>query len=272
MKDRIELNFASIPPGANIVEFLAARTPLSKTQIKSSMAKGAVWLRRQGQQRRVRRARTEVRSDDQIALFYDSHILTQQPERPTLLDDHSSFSIWVKPAGLLSGGSRFGDHFAIDRVVTKELGRETFIVHRLDQFAWGLMVLAHDKSSAAAIAAQFRERTVIKTYQAIVHGQMSEPIRAATPIEGKSALSIIKPIKIAEAYSLVSISIFTGRKHQIRIHLANEGFPVVGDRHYGVVDHKDLQLASVALTFRDPKSNSNRSYSLAEDQRPTLDL
>ena len=272
MKDRIELNFASIPPGANIVDFLAARTPLSKTQIKNSMAKGAVWLRRQGQQRRVRRARTEVRSDDQIALFYDSHILSQQPERPTLLDDRSSFTVWAKPAGLLSGGSRFGDHFAIDRVVTKELRRETFIVHRLDQFAWGLMVLAHDKNSAAAIAAQFRERTVIKTYQAIVHGQMSEPIRAANPIEGKSALSIIKPINVAEAYSLVSISIFTGRKHQIRIHLANEGFPVVGDRHYGVVDHKDLQLASVALTFRDPKSNSNRSYSLAEDQRPTLDL
>ena len=236
------------------------------------MAKGAVWLRRQGQRRRVRRASTKLRSDDQIALFYDSRILSQQPERPTLLDDQGSFTVWAKPAGLLSGGSRFGDHCAIDRVVSKELGRETFIVHRLDQFAWGLMVLAHDKNSAAAIATQFQERTVLKTYQAIVHGHLSEPIRAETPIEGKSALSIINPIRTGKAYSLISISISTGRKHQIRIHLAREGFAVVGDRRYGPVDHADLQLASVELAFRDPKSKCNRSYSLAESQRPTLEL
>mgnify|MGYP001262824909 CR=1 FL=1 len=272
MKNRIELNFGSIPPDTNIVDFLAARTRLSKTEIKNAMTKGAVWLRRQGQQRRVRRVRTELRSDDQIAFFYDSRILTKQPEKPTLLDDQRDFSVWTKPAGLLSSGSRFGDHCAIDRVVSKELGRKTFFVHRLDQFAWGLMVLAHDKNSTAAIAAQFRERTVTKTYQAIVHGQMSGPIRAETPIEGKSALSIIKPIKVGEAYSLVSISISTGRKHQIRIHLADAGFPIVGDRRYGLMESADLQLASVELAFRDPKSNSNRSYSLAESQRPTLNL
>lgn len=272
MTQRFELPFIEVPPGTNAVDLLAAHSQLSKTQIKDAMAKGAVWLLSQGRQRRLRRAKSELRPGDKIALFYDARILDTTPPTPALFDDQGGFSVWSKPAGLLSAGSRFGDHCAINRVVGRRLDRETFIVHRLDQFAWGLMVLAHDKQSAAAIAAQFEARSVDKTYQAIVHGQLRETIVVESPIDGKSAHSIITPLTDRADHTLVSISISTGRKHQIRIHLAGAGFPIVGDRQYGSADGSDLQLAAVELAFSDPKSDGNRRYSLPEPQRPTLGL
>jgi tRNA pseudouridine32 synthase/23S rRNA pseudouridine746 synthase len=70
----------------------------------------------------------------------------------------------------MSGGTRFGDHCAIDRLVSKILGRQTYFVHRLDHFVWGLIVLTHNKRTAANIAEQFKASSIDKLYQAIIHG------------------------------------------------------------------------------------------------------
>ena len=194
------------------------------------------------------------------------------PPEPDLIDDGDGFSIWSKPAGLMSGGSRFGDHCAIDRVVSKKLDRQTYIVHRLDHFTWGLMVLAYDRKSAAGITTQFQALSVGKTHQPIIHGDLQDTLQIDAPIEGKPASSIATPVARDQGRTLTAVAIKTGRKHQIRVHLSEKGYPIVGDRQYGSTDKADLQLASVELSFADPLTGAQLTYSLAEDQRPALYL
>ena len=137
MTELLELPFTDVEQSADAVSLLTERTGLSKTRVKEAMSKGTGWLKHRGTQRRLRREKTEVLAADQIAMFYDPEILAMTPPQPDLIDDEVGFSIWSKPAGLMSGGSRFGDHCAIDRVVSKKLDQQTYIVHRLDHFAWG---------------------------------------------------------------------------------------------------------------------------------------
>lgn len=270
MAERFELHFTDAEQYTDAISLLTEHTGLSKTRVKDAMSKGAVWLRRKGKQRRLRRSKTKLLPADQIALFYDSSILEITPPEPELIDDRGSFSVWSKPPGLLSGGSRFGDHCAIDRVVSKYLDRQTFIVHRLDHFAWGLMLLAHNKRSAGGIGAQFQSASVGKRYQAIVHGNLNTKLDIKAPVKGKPANSLIIPIAWSQNQTLVNVTITTGRKHQIRVHLSAEGYPIVGDRQYGGGNKTDLQLASVELSFTHPGNHTQLTYSLTQDRRPVL--
>lgn len=251
------------------MEFLAARTGLSKSTIKDAMSKGAVWVNRAGRARRLRRGKSVLGAGMGLSLYYSDEILKQQPPEPTLLVDEGSYSTWIKPTGLLSGGSRFGDHCAINRVVEKELDRPTFLVHRLDRFVWGVMTLAHSKKAATELSRQFQSREIEKTYKAVVHGPIRESQTINLPVEGKAALSRLTPLSRSEDHTLIEIRIETGRKHQIRQHLSAIGHPIIGDRLYGSTDPNGIQLASVALGFRDFEGKFVR-YELPEELHPKL--
>ena len=97
--------------------------------------------------------------------------------------------------------------------------------HRLDHSAWGLMVLAHDRKSAAGIVAQFQARSVGKTYQALVHGDLQDTLQIVAPIKGKPASSIATPVAWDQGRTLTAVAIKTGRKHQIRVHLSEIELP-----------------------------------------------
>ncbi|MDB4224351.1 RNA pseudouridine synthase, partial [Granulosicoccus sp.] len=73
-------------------------------------------------------------------------------------------------------------------------------------------------------------------------------------------------------YSLLNVKLLTGRKHQIRQHLHSLGYPIVGDRLYGIEsnDDRDLQLQSVSLQFNCPISKTDQHFSVAEHQRIQL--
>ena len=149
--------------------------------------------------------------------------------------------------------------------------RSAFTVHRLDRAASGLMLVAHAKGTAAALSALFRERKVKKRYRVIVQGDFSEqprPLRVEQPIDGKPAVSEFSCLEHDETTgrSLLDVRIETGRKHQVRRHLAETGFPVVGDRLYGdgASDDEDLQLRAVLLRFRCPVSGEPVEYRLAD--------
>ncbi|MBT4494100.1 MAG: RNA pseudouridine synthase [Gammaproteobacteria bacterium] len=263
----IELKPLAVTDDCEATAFLSEQTGLSKSRIKLAMTRGAVWLEREGRQRRLRRAKTTLSPPDKIGIYYDESILSTEPPKPTLLSDLGCCSIWIKPAGLMSGGSRFGDHCTIDRVVGNELDRPTFLVHRLDKFAWGLMVLAHGKKSAAHLSRQFQERTVSKTYQALIRGRLMESRLLDTPIDGKPAISHVRPIRPDEDRTLVEVRIETGRKHQIRKHLAESGHPIVGDRLYGSEDVSGLQLAAVELGFLHPETGEPLTFNLPAEYR-----
>ncbi|MBO6702777.1 MAG: RNA pseudouridine synthase [Pseudomonadales bacterium] len=256
-------------PEYDVATQLSDATGLSRTAIKDVMAKGAVWSDKSGRKRRLRRASTKLKSCAEISIYYSEDVIHQTPPDPTLQEDQYDFSIWMKPPGLMSSGSRFGDHCAIERIVEKTLDRPTFLVHRLDRFVWGLMVLAHSKKAATDLSTQFQNRETRKVYKAVVHGLITDPCTISVPIDGKDAVSHIQPITPGSERSLIEVDIETGRKHQIRKHLASIGHPIVGDRQYGLPDEQGIQLASVALGFKNLEGFAVE-YRLPKDLEPSL--
>ena len=253
----------------NAVVLLHKASGLSKGAIKQAMTKGAVWLGRGSHTRRVRRTDTKLRPGDQLHLYYDEDILEQAPGVAVLIADEQDYSIWHKPFGMRSQGSRWGDHCTINRWVETHLApqRPAFLTHRLDRAATGLMIIAHRKRTAAGFAELFRRRVIEKTYRARVCGHFPGSQTLKTPIEQKTAVSHVRLVRYIATLdeSLVDVDIETGRKHQIRRHLAHAGFPVVGDKLYGsgsVPTEKNLCLTAYQLSFTAPNGTGDKRYVL----------
>lgn len=252
------------------VELLASATDLSKSTIKSAMTAGAVWTRKGSKTLRLRRAKAMLQPGEQISLYYSEKILADTPIAPSLIIDNQYYSVWNKPAGLMSSGSRFGDHCAINRVIEKMLDRPVFLVHRLDRFARGIMVVAHNKRCAAALSKQFHDRTIKKIYEAIVTGSLDSPTQITESLDGKDAITKIEAIDHDDRHTLLRVEILTGRKHQIRRHLAGIGLPILGDRQYGDSHLPQLQLASVSLAFGCPNTDERVTFDLPIEDHPHL--
>jgi len=238
-------------------DLLAGRAALPKGRIKEAMEKGGAWLRRAGHRRRVRRAKTRVATGDVVELFYDRDLLDRSAPPPRRLHDAGRYSVWYKPAGLMTQGTDFGDHCSLPRQVQAQLGpsRPVFLVHRLDREARGLILLAHDQRAAAALSQLLRERRMIKRYQVEVRGDLGAKGangRIDLPLDGKSAGTEYRMLSHDPAAdtSLVEVILHSGRRHQIRRHLAMAGHPVMGDPRYGQGNKNSTGLRLVAVELR----------------------
>ncbi|WP_417445618.1 RluA family pseudouridine synthase [Kangiella sp.] len=257
----------------NPLELLVQASGLSKQKVKDAMTKGAVWLSHGKQARPLRRKNARLRLGEELHLYYNEQVLSETVANPELIADEGDYSVWNKPYGVWSQGSRWGDHCSIGRLVEEhfDYNRQTYVVHRLDRAARGLIILAHNKEAAAALSAMFAKRTVEKHYLAWVQGQFpNESITIEKPIDNKPAKSIatLKEYDADKDRSLLSVQILTGRKHQIRIHLASQGFPIIGDRQHGQADDDspNLQLIAYKLMFQCPISGEQKEYCLKESQ------
>ncbi len=261
------------------VELLSRKTELSKNRIKEVMQKGAVWLTHHQTIQRIRRAKRTLQKGDTLHLYYNPTVLAQTPPPAELIHDGGNYSVWNKPTGMRSQGSRWGDHTTILRWAEQHLQpqRSAFIVHRLDRAAHGLILLAHSKKSAAALSALFQQRKVRKIYRATVDGLFNpeqHPLTIQSPIDGKLAISHLTPIsqEPEQGRSTIEISIETGRKHQIRRHLSGIGHPIIGDRLYGgSSDREDLMLCSCELSFTSPMDGGEKRFSLLNNRRGSGD-
>jgi tRNA pseudouridine32 synthase/23S rRNA pseudouridine746 synthase len=270
----IKLQVTATQADQTALDLLSSGSGLSKQRIKDAMNKGAVWWTRKGKTVRLRRATQTLDKGASLQLFYDAHVLAREPEAPSLITDAGRYSVWFKPHGLLSQGSQWGDHCSILRWAEVHLQpkRASFLVHRLDGDAAGLMLLAHDAQNAARLSQLFQEHNIQKHYQARVRGLMmlaAEGITLDQPIEGKPAIthvSLISQDTTAEQ-TLLDIRIETGRKHQIRRHLADAGFPIIGDRLYGSASRLPLQLVAYHLSFTCPFSRREVEYVLPVEKQ-----
>jgi tRNA pseudouridine32 synthase/23S rRNA pseudouridine746 synthase len=262
---------------SNAVDLLHTATDLTKQKIKSAMTNGAVWTTRGDQSQRLRRAKRALQTGDQVHLYYDPKVQAEIPPEPDLIEDLGGYSVWRKPFGMRSQGSKWGDHCTIMRWAETHLQpeRTAFTVHRLDLAANGLILIAHSKTMAAALAELFRERRIEKRYKAIVNGDFSshaKPLRVELPIDDKTACSEISFEQLSKdgSQSLVDVRIETGRKHQIRRHLAAVGHPISGDRFYGTgeADGVDLQLTAYLLAFHCPVNDAHVEYRLPSKWMP----
>ena len=261
------------------IALLQHATGLSKQRIKFAMSQGAVWMTRGRNTQRLRRVKRALRKGDEVHLYYDADILTEVPPEPTLIADLGEYSVWQKPYGLRSQGSKWGDHCTVGRWAERHLQpeRPAFIVHRLDRAATGLILVAHSKSMAASLSGLFSRREVEKRYRALVTGDFSShpnPLRVDKPLDEKDAVSEFSLLEVSADgdRSLVDVCIETGRKHQIRRHLAEMGHAIIGDRMYGrgEQDGVDLQLTARLLAFQCPAKSELVMYEAGHESLPKL--
>lgn len=154
------------------------------------------------------------------------------------------------------------------------------IVHRIDKDTSGILCICKNDESHKNIAAQFKEHSNVRKYLAIVKGDVSKDsgeinkpigrdkrnrLRMAIDKDGKEAITRFKVLKRFNAYTYIECELLTGRTHQIRVHMKDLGYPLLGDLLYGKVDRnfKDLDgqvLHAYYLEFNHPRTNERMVF------------
>ena len=188
-----------------------------------------------------------------------------------------------KPPGLLTiatdrESERTAYHILTDyvRKGNPKSRNRVFIVHRLDRETSGILVFA--KSETAKLRLQGQWEATEKRYLAVVHGRLEGKAGEITTYlaenrahtvystpdttRGRLSHTAYDVLKETRAFSLLEVRLLTGRKHQIRVHLAEQGHPVVGDHRYGKRDegHKRLALHARSLSFKHPFSGKRLTF------------
>lgn len=206
-----------------------------------------------------------------------------QPKGLTILYEDRDILVVDKVNGLLTVSSeKVRDktaYYLLNEYVRKgnqKSRRRIFIVHRLDRDTSGVIVFA--KTEKAKRYLQEEWQGFEKKYYALIHGTMPEKEGIITsylaensvhrmysvddPQKGKLAKTGYKVLKKSSKYSLLEIDLITGRKNQIRVHLAEKGCAVAGDKKYGVKEKgiKRLMLHAASLTITHPFSKEKMIF------------
>jgi tRNA pseudouridine32 synthase / 23S rRNA pseudouridine746 synthase len=201
------------------------------------------------------------------------------PEGPLRILHADAFLLAVdKPAGLLSVPGRQARDDCLAARVQAQFG-DALIVHRLDMATSGVVLFARGKMVLAHLSRQFEKRQAAKTYTALVigtppapYGSIDTPLRCDWPnrplqmichTQGRQALTHWRMIPPdGSAHSRLELNPITGRSHQLRVHLASIGHPILGDEWYGQPGDTAprLYLHARALTVHHPSNGVRVSF------------
>ncbi len=215
----------------------------------------------------------KVKPGNEITVYFDPKDLDEIPDitLPILYEDNDCLVI-DKPTGVLThskGG--FNPEATVATFIRDKIkdmdGERAGIVHRLDRATSGVIICAKTPEALRWLQKQFSSRKVKKQYIAVIEGSMNPPEAIIDmPIarnprnpktfhvsqEGKTATTSYKTIKVNNKLSLLELAPETGRTHQLRVHLAHQGHPIVGDMLYGGKKHERLMLHAQMLEITLP--------------------
>ena len=176
--------------------------------------------------------------------------------RNSIVEEYDDYIALNKPEGIASHG---GSGISIGVIETirnfSKFYRDAKLVHRLDKDTSGCQIIAKNNKFLRNLNKLISERKVRKTYQAIVHGKwihkdgiyeinieknmlIGKERMVRISEGGKIAKTFFKVIESSKHFSLIQCELITGRTHQLRVHLSELGFPIVGDKKYGIKENK----------------------------------
>lgn len=190
----------------------------------------------------------------------------------SVIDETADFLVVDKPQGLVCHPSKQGPESSLIGRARLALGAEAFLVNRLDRETGGIVLIARRADVARDLGHAFAAGAVEKRYLGLVHGRLDRQpfvidaplgkdlastvaIKDAVRADGAPARTEVTPLEHltgpAGPMTFVALRPETGRKHQIRIHLAHVGHPIVGDKIYGADETRYLRFVTGALTDGD---------------------
>ncbi|MBK5275423.1 MAG: RluA family pseudouridine synthase [Desulfuromonadales bacterium] len=213
-----------------------------------------------------------------------------QPRGVALLYEDADIIVVDKPGGLLTMGTERDKSRTVHSILNDYVRKgnpksrnRVYIVHRLDRDTSGILLFA--KSEQAKLFLQSDWDNTTKIYLTVVFGHLDPPqgtissylaenaalnvYSTPDPNKGKLSQTTYTLLKELKGLSLLQIHLLTGRKHQIRVHLAEKGHPVVGDRKYGQghTSYANLALHARSITFTHPVNGKRLHF---ETQVPAL--
>lgn len=235
---------------------------VSRKGIKKAIKRGELVLNGQS----VESGRYLVKGDKLQLFDLDNKIpKTFKLKLPIVYEDEY-LAVINKPAGIVVSGNQYRTivnalQFNLTPTTCKDALTWLKPVHRLDYSTSGLLLIAKTHSAIVELSRQFEYKEIAKKYHAVVIGRPDAKGRIDSAIENRSAmteyklLTTVKSLRNGEL-SLLALIPHTGRTHQLRIHLTQLGFPIMGDKLYGtegeILKHKGLFLSAVELRFKHP--------------------
>lgn len=213
-----------------LLNFLAQKLTLSKKKAKQLLDKRLVFVNK----RRIWIASYQLHKGDVI------EILTKEPkphkfQKDAILFRDNHYIIVSKPPDMLTNGpdsleSNLREYFKDNHIQA---------VHRLDKDTSGVVIFAMNKEAFECMKTLFKKNLMKKEYRVIVRGGVGkQTFTIDTPLHGQKAVTHVKLLKRGKDASYLEINTGTGRTHQIRIHLASVGYPVIGETEY---DRKPIE-------------------------------
>src|SRR5574341_104021 len=210
--------------GYTLLNFIDKKLTLSKNKAKQIVDRRQVFVNK----KRTWIASYQLNEGDIIEVFTEETRQSKFQEGFILFNDNH-YLIVSKPPGILTNGPNSLEndlkaHFNDNHIQ---------VVHRLDKDTSGVVIFARDKDAFEQMKILFKRKLIKKVYRVIVRGGIGkQTFTIDTPIHGQKAVTHVRLLKRGKEASYLEVETETGRKHQIRIHLASVGYPVIGETEY----------------------------------------